>query len=347
MNITGKIKKWSLALVALLAGMAYTSCDSVIYDEEGDCEAYYHIRFKYDRNMKFADAFGNEVTSVTLYAFDKNGVLAAKKTETGEVLAHEDYYMTLEVTPGEYELLAWCGLGNGESFKVPDAVEGKTTITEMKCRMNYELSSAGDEGAVDEDLKPLFHGKARVILKDEAGVQEETISLTKNTNVVRVVLQHLSGEDVDPSKFRFEITADNGYMDYDNSLIDNVLLRYSPWSVSAGSSDIDADIYGDARSGQKVNVAVAEMTVGRLMADKKPVLAIYNVEKGTKVLSIPIVDYALLVKGNYNNKMTDQEYLDRQDEYNMVFFLDESGRWASSMIYVNSWMVVLQDSGLK
>lgn len=347
MNITGNIKKWGLALVTLLAGMAYSSCDNVIYDDEGDCEAYYHIRFKYDMNMKFADAFANEVTSVALYAFDKNGVLVAQKTETGEVLANEDYYMALDVAPGEYELLSWCGLGNGESFKVPDAVVGKTTITEMKCRMNYELEANGNDGLVDEDLKPLFHGKTHVILKDEAGVQEETISLTKNTNVVRVVLQHLSGEDVDPSMFRFEITADNGYMDYDNSLIDNVLLHYSPWSVSAGSADIDADIYGDARSGQKVNVAVAEMTVGRLMSDMNPVLAIYNVEKNTKVLSIPLVDYALLVKGNYNNKMTNQEYLDRQDEYNLTFFLDESGKWASAMIYVNSWMVILQDSGLR
>lgn len=39
--------------------------------------------------------------------------------------------------------------------------------------------------------------------------------------------------------------------------------------------------------------------------------------------------------------MSDQEYLDRQDEYNMVFFLDENDRWVNSTIYINSWKVVL------
>ena len=65
------------------------------------------------------------------------------------------------------------------------------------------------------------------------------------------------------------------------------------------------------------------------------------------VLSVPIVDYALLVKGYYKRAMDDQEYLDRQDEYNMTFFLDESGDWVSSTIIVNSWRVVLNNQTIK
>jgi hypothetical protein len=61
------------------------------------------------------------------------------------------------------------------------------------------------------------------------------------------------------------------------------------------------------------------------------------------VLSIPLIEYALLVKGNYNRNMSNQEYLDRQDEYNLTFFLDESGEWISSSIIVNSWKVVLKN----
>ena len=60
---------------------------------------------------------------------------------------------------------------------------------------------------------------------------------------------------------------------------------------------------------------------------------------------IPVADYALLVKGHYRENMSDQEYLDRQDEYTMTFFLDE-GEWVSSFIYINSWRVVLNDTGL-
>mgnify|MGYP002576656751 FL=1 len=69
-------------------------------------------------------------------------------------------------------------------------------------------------------------------------------------------------------------------------------------------------------------------------------------DKGETVFSIPLIDYALLVKGEYNRRMDDQEYLDRQDEYNMVFFLDEGDRWMDAYIYINSWKVVLQETGI-
>ena len=52
------------------------------------------------------------------------------------------------------------------------------------------------------------------------------------------------------------------------------------------------------------------------------------------------------MKGEYNRRMDDQEYLDRQDEYNMVFFLDEGDRWMDAYIYINSWKVVLQETGI-
>ena len=81
------------------------------------------------------------------------------------------------------------------------------------------------------------------------------------------------------------------------------------------------------------------------MAGESPVLHIKNRETGEDVFRIPVADYALLVKGHYRENMSDQEYLDRQDEYTMTFFLDE-GEWVSSFIYINSWRVVLNDTGL-
>ena len=75
-------------------------------------------------------------------------------------------------------------------------------------------------------------------------------------------------------------------------------------------------------------------------------LTVTNKETGETVFSIPLIDCALLVKGYYNRDMDDQEYLDRQDEYDMVFFLDEGDRWLDTYIYINSWKVVLQNTGL-
>ena len=335
-----------LGLLASLLGLSFASCDdSLIYDVEGDCSVNYRIRFKYDRNMKFADAFRNEVTSVALYVFDESGTLVYQGAESGEVLGNENYSMPVELQPGNYEMLAWCGVGNGESFTIHDAVVGVTKKNELSCRMNR--ADGNGVGVVDRDLAPLYHGQLRVKFSDAPGTHYETISLTKNTNVVRVILQHLSGEDVDPNQFSFEIQDYNGFMAYDNSLLSDELLIYRPWSLKSGKADIDADIYNGKTRASSVGVAVAEMTTGRLMANARPILVVRNLAEDKVVLSVPIVDYALLVKGNYNRGMDDQEYLDRQDEYSMTFFLDESGDWVSSSIIVNSWRVVLNNHVIK
>ncbi|WP_455674253.1 FimB/Mfa2 family fimbrial subunit, partial [Phocaeicola sp.] len=110
----------------------------------------------------------------------------------------------------------------------------------------------------------------------------------------------------------------------------------------AGVADMNED---GTRATTAVGVAIAELTVGRLVEANNPILTITN-DKGEKVLSIPLIDYALLVKGYYNREMSDQEYLNRQDEYNMTFFLDENDQWMSSSIIINSWKVILDNVDL-
>ena len=94
------------------------------------------------------------------------------------------------------------------------------------------------------------------------------------------------------------------------------------------------------------SAAIAELTVPRLVKGQQTRLTVTNKETGKTVFSIPLIDYALLVKGFYNKDMDDQEYLDRQDEYDMVFFLDEGDRWLDTYIYINSWKIVLQNTEL-
>lgn len=340
-----KVKLGKLAfLSALLSVIAVTSCEK-IFEPEGDCSLHCQVKFKYDMNMKFADAFANSVNHVALCVYDvETGKLLHKQVESGAALSREDYVMEIDgLLSGTYDLVAWCGDGLLEgNFKVPEAISGQSDMTELTCRMDRE-----NGGRITKDVKQLFHGKQRVTFQGSYGTHVAVVPLTKNTNTVRVILQHLSGIDVDKDQFRFEIKDKNGYMDYDNSLIDDEMLTYSPWSVTAGKAEIDADIYGKTKAQTGVSVALAEFTVGRLMVENNPVLSIYNRNTDELVLSIPLNDYALLVKGNYNREMSDQEYLDRQDEYNLTFFLDEFGNWLTSRIIINSWHLVLQDTDLQ
>jgi hypothetical protein len=102
----------------LLVFIAMTSC-SAIYEYEGDCDPKYRIVFRYDYNMKYADAFANEVTSVSLYAFDGSGKLVFQKSDQGSHLGSGDYTMEVDMEPGTYDLVAWCGLEDGKSFALP------------------------------------------------------------------------------------------------------------------------------------------------------------------------------------------------------------------------------------
>ena len=113
-------------------------------------------------------------------------------------------------------------------------------------------------------------------------------------------------------------------------------ITYRPWAQYDGS------VRAVNENGTQVSAVVAEMTVNRLFATKHPQLKVYNTNNGKMVFNIPLIDYALLVKGNYNKAMTDQEYLDRQDDYNFIFFVDDRLNWLNANIYINSWRVVLQ-----
>lgn len=352
MNILALIRnvaaKVCLASVCLLA---MTSCDSWLYEEEGDCSVYYRLKFRYDRNLKWADAFANEVSSVRLYAFDKSGVLLWQREEQIDPAQAENYSMLLDLPAGDYQLRAWCGLWNDggehdESFFVPQAREGETRMEEIQCSLNRKRDQT-DGAYSDERLYRLFHGTLDVSLpvNDDGGEYEYTMALTKNTNHVRVILQHLSGENVNKEDFTFRIDDENGLMAHDNELMSDENINYRPWNVQNVEAGIGKD---DARAVSNVKGLVADFTVGRLIEthNEKMMLTI-NTRDGKNVARIPVIDYALMGKEYYEKEyrypMDDREFLDRLDECVMTLFIDENHKWVSSVIQILSWRIVLSN----
>ncbi len=333
--------------LALLVASTLSSCDDTfIYDDEGDCSV--HVRFKYDYNMKYADAFAHEVSSVTLYLIDDSGNIVWQKTEEGSALAQEGYMMDVDVEPGTYSMLAWAGSKDYGSF----AINSGTQATALQCTLNRQYSAEG-AAYVDTDLDRLFHSldtiSAQPFTYKDRTVY--TVPLVKDTNIFRIVLQQVTGGDVDVSKFLFQIDDNNGYMDWDNSIIPDENITYYAWHTDQGEAEVYTD--GTLESGPSsaktratFAAAIAELTTARLVKGNNPRLTVTNKETDKVVFSIPLIDYALLVKGFYNQSMDDQEFLDRQDEWDMVFFLDEGDRWVDTYIYINSWKIVLQNASL-
>lgn len=344
------LKRYKKFLFALGLGITFpfTSCEkSFIFDYEGDCEVTYLVNFRYDLNLKWANAFTNEVKSVRLYAFDQDGVLVKEIDRNDTELQNEDFSIRLDLDPGKYQLLAWCGVDNPkakkEHFAIPEAIEGKTTLEEMTCLLNrYEDENSNI--VCDDRLEFMFHGRLDVDLPESLNGGEflYTIPLTKDTNHIRVVLQHLSGEDVDVSKFNFRIEEANGFYAHDNTLLEDDLITYKTYSKSQGEATIVKNGTRDAVTSQ---TAIADLSVARLMAHRSQnmILTVTN-DNGEDIARIPVIDYALLTKDYYEeafgHQMSDQEFLDREDEYIMTLFLDENYRWYSAEIYINSWRVV-------
>lgn len=351
--LTAYTKRMGLALLAAaILCCTLSSCNNTIYDDEGDCSVHYLLRFCYDRNLKWADAFAHEVVSVHLYAFGEDGTLVWHKSDSGGALAAEDYAMRLDLPAGNYRLLAWCGLdsdeGNNVSFSVPEARVGITRIGELQCSLNRLRDAAGAYSK--ERLRPLFHGMIDVNLPaadNDGGKFVFTMPLTKDTNHIRVILQHLSGEDVDTGKFTFFIEDENGLLAHDNALLPDENITYRPWKTQSSEAGFDG---GDNTSAvTTVKGAVADLTVGRMTEEhrRKMMLTIAN-DRGETVAHIPVIDYALMAKDyyeeEYGHTMDNQEFLDREDNYVLTFFLDEQDRWIDSYIHIHSWRVVLQDA---
>ena len=59
---------------------------------------------------------------------------------------------------------------------------------------------------------------------------------------------------------------------------------------------------------------------------------------GETIVSVPLERNLLLYKGQFHASMSDDEYLDREDDYNITFILDKNNNWDSAaMIYINNW----------
>lgn len=330
-----KIISW--LLMATACGAMVASCDDLIYDDLEACEVEYRVKFKYDYNMKYADAFPHEVHSVTLYVFDANGRFVLQQTEQGEALADKNYTMGIELPQGNYDFITWAGLENQESFTVPVLMAGTSTMQDLTCRMNRNWVDGENQVGY---LKPLWHGKASLTVTGPDKVSELRIvevPLVKNTNTFRIILQQLSVTPIDVEHFEFVIEDGNGYMAHDNRLLDDVSLTYYPYHRATGSAEAGAS--GE----EQLNVAIAELSVGRLVETQNPILTITNRNSGAVVFSIPLVKYLAVCKTVANYDMSLQEYLDREDEYVMHFFLDEGGEWINTQIIINDWIVRYND----
>lgn len=337
----GTMLRMLLSLMALMPLL--WSCDAVIYEGEGDCSVTYRVSFRYVRNIVEADAFPSQVHSVSLFVFDKAGRFVTSKTESGAALSEPGYAMEIDVEPGTYDVIAWCGMEEGDSFSLAGGAN-PASKADLVCRMARTAASTSSV-----ELTPLFHGMAELTFPDEPGVHVAgPVDLTKDTNTIRIVLQSYNGVVLNAKDFGFTIEDANGLMDYDNSLMEDDVITYGYWS----KNEAVVDVPGTKADIGSVSSVVAEISMARLVPEHNPVLTVTannELEPGKDgiVLSLPLKDLLLIARGEAKRHLSDADYLDYQDDWTLVFFVTDQRSWyMDAGIYVNGWHVVFQSSDL-
>jgi hypothetical protein len=330
-----------------------------VFDGVPDYTSEYRVRFIDDMNLKYADAFDSEVESIYLCVFNSDDVLVATYSATADSLKLNDADHCIDISglaPGEYHLVAWGGVHDDSSYSVAKLQPNTSHLSDLTCRLTRK-TRADAEGydVVDSNINDLFHGTTDIYIPDPAVNDPEwrtfDIHLTKNTHRVSVTLQQLNGEAMDPDDYDFTIEADNGHLDHDNTIIHDersfIYRAYDKKSIQIGSADEDAMVSG-------LSAVTARHTISRLMTRSScrdgetytaPKLNIYNTRTGEKLVSIPLLDFMLAVRDNYPQTTSDQDYLDRQDDCNFTFFIND-GKWLDAYFLINSWKVILNHDDL-
>ena len=320
MKTEGAVRRmgYGSCLLLLLVLFSCTSIDETL----PECRLY--VRFRYDYNMEFSDAFASQVNRVDVFVFDKDGTFVMKKSEQGETLGGGSYRMPLPLPVGEYRIAAWAGMS--DDFEMPEPVAGKTTLEELTVRMKREESLVHNKA-----LNPLWYGGVQAVSFTGRQEQTETVSLIKDTNKFRFILQKSRpGEELDINDCLFEVRADNGYYDWNNDLLDDDMISYRPYYLEKVE---DVGI-------------VVEMNTMRLLEHKKVYLTLTRKSDGKELMKIDLIPYLLLTKMEGHN-IPAQEYLDRQSEYAIVFFYNpELLNFLSTKIVINGWTIWLKGEDL-
>lgn len=322
----------SIARTMLPVALAMVTLASCIKDDALEpCPKGVNLRFVYDYNMEYANAFPSKVDCVTLYIYDADGNYVATRTETGDVLQDENYRMQIDLEEGTYQFVAYGGLACGEHSFAPTAEPGQGSV-----RSDLRIAMQGNGETSNVKLHDLFYGSLDVTVEGDF-YKEHTLYMMKNTNNVRIILQQLNNQPLASKDFDFRITDDNTLFNYDNSLIPNGTLTYAPWSQ--GEETVGESEGEDTQ----VTVAYAELSTSRLMTENHPRLLITASEDGREIVNIPLNDYLLLLKSDLYADMPAQEFLDRESEWSLIFFLDDNNVWLQTVIVINDWVVRLNN----
>lgn len=369
----------------LLAGAAsLVSCTNLIYDGEGACEDVVEVYLKYDYNIQRADMRAAHVGHALVYAIDQSGNVAATAS-VGAAECH-DKNSTVQfrgLKPGRYTFMAMAMQNDCQTLASRSAARFRATlpsegspVCDFSVKLDREAIEGSDFFAVNAPktgLDTLWVGNSiapqgiEVVDPDlqRSRIIRDTISLVRDTKYLHLTLHQIQDKaGIFDKDFEVRIADANGTIDWDNSLIKDSDLLYTPfaaWTTALSEKGVAYDSEEEASKAPADDPIVEraahfDISFSRLMyyataaQGKNAELTIVNRMNGQIVARLNLPYYLSFGRDAYSTRnYSRQEYLDREYDYHLDFFLrDDNSQWEFMNVRVNilPWVMRFQNETL-
>lgn len=361
------------------SAIALTTMSSCIKEDMDDCPpaiSKVALQFDYTYNVKQADAFAAEVKNINVYAFDENGkffdsyIESREKFETGhtmEITGLKDGKYTFVCLARDRQVMSRAEDDEME-FSFASLTPGVSTIDDLTERMGKDN---GEEIKNDKEFAALYTAKTQVDFQrlnqkgNEGTVVTSTLSLMKCTKTYRIVLLPYENDQADfkPENFDVRIEGSAAWLDHKGEKVKNEGITYLPYNMErranydgahteVNEEPVDQALIYDlsssrmferqndrrvVRDGDKNNYDDKRIIITDLR-DKDHPVELFN-------HSLPW--FLALCGEKVNQNWDDQEYLDREDHYVLMFYVSDKRDYNMiTKVNVNGWNVNIKDTEL-
>ncbi len=361
------------------SAIALTTMSSCIKEDMDDCPpaiSKVALQFDYTYNVKQADAFAAEVKNINVYAFDENGkffdsyIESREKFETGhtmEITGLKDGKYTFVCLARDRQVMSRAEDDEME-FSFASLTPGVSTIDDLTERMGKDN---GEEIKNDKEFAALYTAKTQVDFQrlnqkgNEGTVVTSTLSLMKCTKTYRIVLLPYENDQADfkPENFDVRIEGSAAWLDHKGEKVKDERITYLPYNMErranydgahteVNEEPVDQALIYDlsssrmferqndrrvVRDGDKNNYDDKRIIITDLR-DKDHPIELFN-------HSLPW--FLALCGEKVNQNWDDQEYLDREDHYVLMFYVSDKRDYNMiTKVNVNGWNVNIKDTEL-
>ncbi len=361
------------------SAIALTTMSSCIKEDMDDCPpaiSKVALQFDYTYNVKQADAFAAEVKNINVYAFDENGkffdsyIESREKFETGhtmEITGLKDGKYTFVCLARDRQVMSRAEDDEME-FSFASLTPGVSTIDDLTVRMGKDNS---EEIKNDKEFAALYTAKTQVDFQrlnqngNEGTVVTSTLSLMKCTKTYRIVLLPYENDQADfkPENFDVRIEGSAAWLDHNGEKVKNEGITYLPYNMErranydgahteVNEEPVDQALIYDLSSSrmferQSDRRAVRDGDKSKYDDKRIIIIDLRDKDNPIELFNHSLPWFLALCGEKVNQNWDDQEYLDREDHYVLMFYVSDKRDYNMiTKVNVNGWNVNLKDTEL-